>query len=70
MMACKHFNHGLHLPLSQGLHDAFDSWLSECEAVLAQPLKNERDPIDIMKQLKETKVGFKEFGRRRKECDM
>ena len=42
--------------LPQGLHDAFDSWLSGCEAVLAQPLKTQGDPTDIMKQLKETKV--------------
>ena len=45
-----------HLPLLQGLHDAFDSWLSGCEVVLAQPLKTKGDPIDIMKQLKEMKV--------------
>ena len=45
-----------HLLLLQGLHDAFDSWLSGCEAVLAQPLKTQGDPVDIMKQLKEMKV--------------
>ena len=45
-----------HLPLLQGLHDAFDSWLSGCEPVLAQPLKTKGDPVDIMKQLKEMEV--------------
>ena len=54
------------MPLAQGLHDSFDSWLGVCEAVLAQPLKTQGDPVDIMKQLKETKV---EIGRC-EECDI
>jgi len=44
------------LPLPQGLHDSFDSWLGGCEAKLAQPVKTQGNPMDISKQLEELKV--------------
>ena len=44
------------LPLPQGLHDGFDSWLGDCEAKLAQPVKTQRNPVGTRKQLEELKV--------------
>ena len=44
------------LPLQQGLHDGFDSWLGDCEAKLAQPVKTQRNPVGTRKQLEELKV--------------
>ena len=42
----------------QALHDAFDSWLCDCEAKAALPLQTEGDPLEIRRQLEELKVGL------------
>jgi len=44
------------LPLPQGLHGGFDSWLGGCEAKLAEPVKTQRNPVGTRKQLEELKV--------------
>jgi len=44
------------LPLPQGLHGGFDSWLGGCEAKLAEPVKTQRNPVGTRKQLEEVKV--------------
>ena len=44
------------LPLPQGLHGGFDSWLGGCEAKLAEPVKTQGNPVGTRKQLEEVKV--------------
>ena len=50
-----------HCNLVQGLHDGFDSWLSECEAKLQQPLKTEGDPQQIRTELDDLRVCILSF---------
>ena len=50
-----------HCNLVQGLHDGFDSWLSECEAKLEQPLKTEGDPQQIRMELDDLRVCILSF---------